>query len=51
MKWHKTAIYAVFCYAYGSILFWLPDALWHFRRGFSFAGIDTLVLTIYCQAS
>src|SRR5260370_29809444 len=45
MKWLQIAIYGVACYLYGSILFWLPDALWHLWRGGSFAGIDCIILT------
>lgn len=45
MKWTRTAAYGALCGIYGSVLFWLPDTLWHLLRRDSFSVIDLMVLT------
>jgi len=45
MRWATTALYGLLCYVCGSVLFWLPDGVYHFLRGGDLRGIDFIILT------
>jgi len=51
MTWGEIAKYSVLYYACGSVLFWLPDALWHSWMPPDIRSIDFIALTFLSPAT